>query len=88
MQRRHTTAVQYTIRRVPAGLDRILREKARRSKRSINEVALEALSAGAGMGSQVPVHHDLDFVFDSWVIDKRVEEALAAQRNIDVGMWK
>ena len=78
---------QYTIRKVPPSVDSVLREKARRQGRSLNEVALEALKTGAGVGAEVR-YHDLDGVFGSWIEDRAVDEALKDQRRIDENLWK
>jgi hypothetical protein len=87
-RRQRSDAVQYTIRNVPLLVDRALRRRAHRTARSLNEVALEALSRGAGVEQQAAEHHDLDFLFGSWVEDPAVDEALLAQRHIDRDLWK
>lgn len=75
---------QYTIRSVPAALDAVLREKAKRQHKSLNQVALEALSGGAGVESR---YSDLDGFFGSWIADEAVDRALEDQRRIDKGIW-
>lgn len=77
---------QYTIRSVPAAVDAVLREKAKRQHKSLNQVALEALSGGAGVSAEER-HGDLDGFFGSWVADKAVDKALEDQRRIDEGIW-
>lgn len=42
------TSRQYTIRNVPTNVDKILRQRAKESKKSFNQVVLEALIEGAG----------------------------------------
>ena len=84
MKKAHT---QYTIRKVPAAVDAVLREKARRQQRSLNEVALDALRSGAGVEAQTR-YHDLDGIFGSWIEDRAVDEALKDQRRIDENLWK
>lgn len=83
---RHTN--QYTIRNIPAPLDRALRDQALKSHKSLNAVALEALLAAAKMSEQPMVHHDLDFFFGSWSEDPAVDQALLDQRIIDKKLWK
>lgn len=77
---------QYTIRSVPSSVDAVLRDKARRQGKSLNEVALEALSAGAGVAAQIR-YADLDGFFGSWVADEAVDKALEDQRRLDAGLW-
>jgi hypothetical protein len=89
MRRNRSAApLQYTLRNVPAVVDRTLRRKALRSQRSLNDVALEALARGAGVEQEVAEQHDLDFLFGSWVEDAAVDDALADQRRIDPALWR
>lgn len=77
---------QYTIRQVSADVDRALRRTARRLGKSLNQVALEALSRGAGLEAATR-NSDLDAFFGSWVADRAVDEALEDQRRVDKGLW-
>jgi hypothetical protein len=79
---------QYTIRNVPGVVDRALRRRAERTRKSLNEVAVDALARGAGVENEAREHHDIDFLFGSWVDDPAVDEALAEQRAIDTELWK
>jgi hypothetical protein len=81
-------AIQYTLRNVPPALDRALRRRAKQLSKSLNEVALEALTRGAGVSQEVTEHHDTDFLFGSWVDDPDVDQALADQRKIDANLWR
>ena len=87
-QRRRSEAVQYTLRNVPPSLDRALRRRAKQLSKSLNEVALEALTRGAGVEVKAREHHDLDFLFGSWIEDPEVEQALAEQRSIEPDLWR
>ena len=80
--------MQYTLRNIPEALDRALRERAHREKRSLNDVAVEALHQGAGL-ADVPVkRRDLSDIVGTWVHDPEVDRALADQRLIDEGKWR
>ncbi|AKJ65280.1 FitA-like ribbon-helix-helix domain-containing protein [Kiritimatiella glycovorans] len=86
MKKRHK--IQYTIRDVPPEVDRRLRAQAVREGRSLNYVAVEALSASAGVGEEPIEHHDLDAVSGSWVEDPAFDEALKAFEQIDEDLWR
>lgn len=89
MKRRHPSeAIQYTIRNVPPVLDRELRRRAKKLSKSLNEVAIEALTRGAGVVHEVREHHDLDFLFGSWSEDPEVDQALLDQRKIEPNLWR
>jgi hypothetical protein len=87
-RRQKAETTQYTIRNVPKVVDRALRRRADRQAKSLNEVALEALARGAGVEDAMREHHDIDFLFGSWVGDPEVDRALSAQRAIDEDLWK
>jgi hypothetical protein len=87
-RRNKSVATQYTIRNVPPVVDRALRRRADRLAKSLNEVAIEALARGAGVEREAREHHDVDFLFGSWVEDHMVDRALAEQRVIDENLWK
>ncbi|MBI2606443.1 MAG: hypothetical protein HYW49_10220 [Deltaproteobacteria bacterium] len=80
--------LQYTIRNVSPVVDRALRQKATRTRRSLNDVALEALAKGSGVAEEAKKHRDLDHFFGSWIQDDAIETALAEQRVIDKDLWK
>ncbi len=80
--------MQYTIRKIPRELDKALRKKARSEGRSLNEVAVEALARGAGLGQEIAKNHDLDFAIGSWVEDPEFDKIMQEQRQIDQDMWK
>ena len=89
MKRRHNAeSIQYTLRNVPPVLDRALRRRAKKLSKSLNEVALEALTVGAGVAHEVKEQHDLDFLFGSWMEDSEVDQALADQRKIEPDLWR
>ncbi len=81
-------SIQYTIRGVPARVDRALRERARSAGRSINQVALEALAAGTG--AEAHVRRDLSFVSGSLTDAeaKKLDASVARQRHIDKKLWR
>jgi hypothetical protein len=80
--------MQYTVRGVPPALDEALRERARAAGKSLNEVAVEALADGLGLGDEDVVRRDLSDVVGTWKKDAAVEAALADQDRVDEGLWK
>ena len=76
---------QYTIRGVPREVDRILRQKAAREKRSLNQLIVDQLTA-ATIGAKRKT--DLSDVTGGWIPDPAFDEILASQRQIDWEKWK
>lgn len=78
---------QYTIRPIPAELDRQLRKRAREEDLSLNRLAIQILSE-ALYGPAVDKYSDLDFCIGSWEVEDEVEAALCEQRRIDPLLWR
>jgi hypothetical protein len=80
--------MQYTLRDIPPPIDSAVRARARAEGRSLNEVAVEALAVGVGLGDQDVVRRDLSDIAGTWKKDVRLEAALAAQDRVDQDLWK
>ena len=80
--------MQYTIRKIPHGLDEALRRVARERGMSLNEVAIEALAWGAGLTGERDRQRDLGDIAGTWRKDPAFNSALAAQDAIDKEMWR
>ena len=78
-------AVQYTIRGVPAEVDRALRRKAAKRKLSLNQVIVDELTVAA-IGERPRA--DFSDLVGKWSPDPVFDEVLAAQRRIDWDKWK
>jgi len=80
--------MQYTIRNVPIYLDAALRVSAREQGKSLNEVAIEALARGFGLGDERVRQRDLSDIAGSWRKDPAFDRALAAQDPVDEATWR
>lgn len=80
--------MQYTLRNVPKQLDRLLRERARREGKSLNQVVLEALERELGLEGAPIAHRNLQDIAGTWVRDVETENALEDQRRIDPDLWR
>jgi hypothetical protein len=80
--------MQYTIRGIPDEIDAAVRERAKTQGRSLNDVAVEALADGLGLGATAVVKRDLSDVAGSWKRDRAAEAALAAQDEVDEDLWR
>ena len=80
--------IQYTLRKVPPQVDRTLRQRAREERRSLNDVALEALERGLGLTGKPVRYHDLDDLAGTWVKDAEFDRAVEEMDQIDPELWK
>lgn len=80
--------MQYTLRDIPPHLDVELRERARREKKSLNQVAIEALAQGLDMAGTKTRRRSLDDIAGTWKKDAALEKALEDQDRVDPKMWR
>jgi hypothetical protein len=86
---RRRPTVQYTVRDVPAHVDRALRRKALEEGKSLNQLLRDALTreAGGDTGPAV-LHHDLDDLAGTWEDDPEFDRVIAEQDRVDEAMWQ
>ncbi len=79
---------QYTIRNIPDSVDRTLKQRAKAAGKSFNQIALEALTIGAGQN--LKPKRDFTEVIGSLSSReaKTLEEDIRLQHQIDPGLWK
>ena len=78
-------SIRYTIRGLSPEVDRLLRKRAARSNKSLNQLILEELTA-ATTGNRRPV--DFSDITGKWTLDPPFDEILAGQRQIDWDKWQ
>jgi hypothetical protein len=83
--KRQAVSIQYTIRGIPREVDHLLRQKAARSKQSLNQVVLDELT-GATLNRKQRA--DFSGLVGRWTPDPAFDRILAAQRQIDWDKWK
>ena len=80
--------MQYTLRNIPENLDAALRERARETGKSLNEVAVEALGRGLGFAEEARRQRNLRDLAGTWRNDPAFDRAIADQHSIDDQLWK
>ncbi len=81
--------MQYTLRKIPADLDRALREAAREQHKSLNQVAVEAMQRAIGVAEEKPIkRRDLTDIVGTWTADPVIDAALEDQRRVDPESWE
>ena len=76
--------MQYTLRGVPSAVDRAARRRAKQEGKSLNAVAMEALTRGLDLEAKPVEHTDLDALIGSWREDPAFDAAIADFKRIDV----
>ena len=86
MSTKHTS--QYTLRGIPANLDRALRRRARQEGKSLNRTAVELLAEGPGVSGEPLRHDDLDDLVGTWVEDPDFDRAIQEMDKVDPHLWR
>jgi hypothetical protein len=81
-------STQYTLRAVPAVIDRALRRRAKQESKSLNAVTVEVLARGLALDAKPVEHHELDGLIGSWQEDPAFERAMADFERVDEEAWK
>jgi hypothetical protein len=78
---------QYTIRGIPSEVDAVLKRLAKEQSKSFNQIALEALTAGAGQ--TLRPKRDFSQVIGSMTKKQAVvmDEEIRLQRQLDADLW-
>jgi hypothetical protein len=80
--------MQYTLRGIPKAVDTELRRRARRQRKSLNQVVIETLAEATGVPAEPIVRRDLSVVAGSWVEDPEAELLFEEMRRIDPADWR
>ncbi len=80
--------MQYTLRDVPLNLDRAVRRRARQTRKSLNQVLIDALLRAFGLTREPARQRDLSDVTGTWQDDPEFDEIVREQRRVDRDLWK
>lgn len=80
--------MQYTIRNVPKTLDAMLRDRARKEGKSLNEMVIEALARAMGFSKEPVRQRDLSGIAGTWIDDPEFDRAIEDQDQIDEDLWR
>ena len=69
-------------------MDAAIRARAKAAGKSLNEALVEALTEGAGVSEAARRRRDLTDIAGTWKPEKAVDDALAAQDQVDEALWR
>ena len=76
----------YTIANIPRELEEALRRRASDQGKSLDQVAVEALSAGLGINGAK--QRELGDLAGTWVEDPQFDRIIREQDQVDPDLWK
>lgn len=80
--------MQYTIRNIPGALDAMLRDRARKEGKSLNEMVIDALARAMGFSKEPVRKRDLSGIAGTWIDDPEFDRAIEDQDQIDEDLWR
>jgi len=82
--------MQHTIRNIPKVIDAALRRRAKRERKTLNQVAVDALAEGLGLTLPSQTRRSLGDVVGTVPRAKgeNLDAEIAAQRTIDPDLWR
>jgi len=82
--------IQYTIRKIPASVDKALRKRAKQQNKSFNTTVVEALNQQVFGTNEVPVHPDFSWFVGAGkdLLGPEFDSAIDEQSKIDPKIWK
>jgi len=83
-----TKEKQYTVRAIPARVDRELRKRADREKKSLNSLIVEIISASVSSEGPRPRRRDMRKFSGIWADDPEFDRAMEEFERIDEEMWR
>ena len=84
----YSVGMQYTIRDIPEEVDKALRAKAKAEGKSLNQTAVEMLTAAVGIGQAKRKYRDLSDIVGSMIRDPEFDRVMEEQDQIDPELWK
>jgi len=79
--------MQYTVRNIPKSLDEEMRRRAREEGKSLNEVAVQAMTRGLGQAAESVRFRNLTDLAGTWKEDPEFDAAIEAQDTIEPELW-
>jgi plasmid stability protein len=80
--------MQYTIRNVPKKLDVLLRDRAKKEGKSLNQVVLEAIARALSISDEPARQRDLSELAGTWIEDLDFDRAIQDQDRVDEDLWR
>ena len=80
--------MQYTIRNIPKTLDAMLRDRAKKEGKSLNEMVIQSLARAMGFSKEPLRNRDLRHLSGTWVEDPEFDRAIEDQDRIDEDLWR
>lgn len=80
--------IQYTIRNVPAPLDRVIKKRAKQSNKSFNQTVVDILAMQTFGTTDVYEDAGFDWLYNKKTLDNTFDEAINDISQIDKKIWQ
>ena len=80
--------IQYTIRNIPAAVDRVIRKRADQQGISFNQTVVDLLTLQVFGTTKPKEDPHFDWLFNQSGEDKGFDEAIAELSQVDTALWQ
>ena len=80
--------IQYTIRNIPAAVDRVIRKRAKDQGASFNQTVVDLLTTQVFGNKKLPEDTGFDWLFNKSGEDAGFDTAIAELSQIDEALWE
>jgi hypothetical protein len=84
------TTIQYTIRNIPAPVDKVIRKRSKQSGKSFNQTVVELLSLQTFGTTKLPSDADnkFDWLYNKNTLDESFDEAIENMSRVEKKLWQ
>lgn len=80
--------IQYTIRNIPAPVDKVIRKRSKQSGKSFNQTVVDLLSLQTFGTTEVAKDDNFDFLYNKNTLDNSFDEAIKDISEVDKKLWQ
>ena len=80
--------IQYTIRNIPAPVDRVIRKRSKQSGKSFNQTVVDLLSLQTFGTTEISDKPNFDWLFNKNTLDESFDKAIKDMSQVDEKLWK
>ena len=84
----YMSKIQYTIRNIPAPLDRVIKKQAIQSGKSFNQTVVDILAMQTFGSTDIHKVDGFDWLYNKNTLDDSFDEAIKELSKIDKKIWK
>lgn len=83
----YMSRIQYTIRNIPAPVDKVIKKRAKQSGKSFNQTVVDILAMQTFGSTDLHIEESFDWLYNNNTLDDSFDEAIKDISKIDKKIW-